>query len=289
MYDKKLLRKKCTMLVSSCDAYEDCWYPFFKLLKIQWPNMPFNIVLNSEKKGYSYEGFRIKSFQLYSPNEVAWGKRLKETLKRIKTKYIFFMMDDFFLNEPVDEEKIYQCIDWMDKDSSIQVFSFYYVPGNGIKDSKYPGFVRRQQIGKYRYNCQAAVWRREALIKAMRDFEDPWEWEDYGNWRSFWQIGKKYYTLEKGAPLILNYVYDNPAKAEIDAMWRGKWVRPYVEPLFQKYGIEMDLSKRGFCSKRLYCNLRPEPQNVKRRSIESWITYYKDIFKGVSKRWRHLI
>ena len=27
-----------TILVNSCDKYEDAWEPFFKLFSIQWPN-----------------------------------------------------------------------------------------------------------------------------------------------------------------------------------------------------------------------------------------------------------
>lgn len=288
------LRKKCTMLVCSCDAYEDCWEPFFKILQAEWPTMPFNIVLNSERKSYSYAGFRIKTFQMYKPNEVAWGKRLKETLKRIKTEYIFFMMDDFFLNEPVKEEKIYQCIDWMDGDSDIQVFSFYYLSGKGIADPKYPGFLRRKQFGAYRFNCQAAVWRRSALIHALRDFEDPWQWELYGNWRSFRQFGKKYYALARSEPLALNYVYQPPALkgVERDAIWRGKWIVPYVDPLFKKHGIEIDYSVRGECSPKLYNYAIRKGQKTK-KDYELW--YIASLLnlihniENVIKHWRHLI
>ena len=43
-----------TILVSSCDLYEDAWYPFFKLLKIQWPECEqYRIVLNTETKTYN--------------------------------------------------------------------------------------------------------------------------------------------------------------------------------------------------------------------------------------------
>ena len=34
-----------TILVNSCDLYEDTWYPFFKLLQLQWPECPYKVVL----------------------------------------------------------------------------------------------------------------------------------------------------------------------------------------------------------------------------------------------------
>jgi hypothetical protein len=54
----------CTIIVNSCDAYDDTWYPFFKLLKKYWPNCKFPIVLNTETKKFEYEGLDIKVINL---------------------------------------------------------------------------------------------------------------------------------------------------------------------------------------------------------------------------------
>jgi len=52
----------CTMLVSSYDGGEDLWDGFFTSVKHQWKNFDMPIVLNTESKTYSYEGFDIKTF-----------------------------------------------------------------------------------------------------------------------------------------------------------------------------------------------------------------------------------
>lgn len=114
--------KKCTLVICSCDAYEDCWHPFFVLLKKFWSTMSFPVVLNSESKGFQFEGYDIRTFGLYKPNEVEWGKRLRETLKRIDTKYILLMMDDFFINAPVREDRVYQCLEWMEEKKGYRIF-----------------------------------------------------------------------------------------------------------------------------------------------------------------------
>ena len=49
------MKNKCIVLVNSCDAYSDTWYPFFKLLKKYWPNREFPVFLNTESKKYEYE------------------------------------------------------------------------------------------------------------------------------------------------------------------------------------------------------------------------------------------
>ena len=111
----------CTVLESSCDAYDDLWYPFFTILKKQWPELSnYNIVLNTESKSYHYEGLHIKCFELYSVGKkITWGKRLIETLERIDSKYIIFLLDDFFLTDRVDQSKIDKCVDYLEKDNNI--------------------------------------------------------------------------------------------------------------------------------------------------------------------------
>ena len=41
-----------TIIVNSCDKYSDLWYPFFELLRIQWPDLSYPIILNTESKTY---------------------------------------------------------------------------------------------------------------------------------------------------------------------------------------------------------------------------------------------
>ncbi|MBR2668842.1 MAG: hypothetical protein IKE36_03490, partial [Solobacterium sp.] len=74
---------KVVLLVNSCDAYEDCWIPFFTLLKKYWnPHMP--IYLNTETKSWSFEGLDIRTLQLYrKEDKPEWSERLIRTLQNI--------------------------------------------------------------------------------------------------------------------------------------------------------------------------------------------------------------
>ena len=46
------MKKECSILVTSCDKYEDAWKPFFSLLNIMWPTCPYRIYLNTETKNH---------------------------------------------------------------------------------------------------------------------------------------------------------------------------------------------------------------------------------------------
>ena len=77
-YGEVIPQKRCefTVLVSSCDAYEDLWNPFFSIIKKEWPEVvDYPIVLNTESKAYTHDGLNIKCYQLYKPGtKVHWGK-----------------------------------------------------------------------------------------------------------------------------------------------------------------------------------------------------------------------
>lgn len=269
------MKNNCTMLVCTCDTYEDTWEPFFKSLKKYWKNFNMPIVLNTESKDYKMEGLDIQTFHLFENKKVRWGERLIEHLKRIDTKYIFFMLDDFFLVKPVNTDVIEQCYEWMEKDDNIAVFSFHRVddPTN-IPSEKYSNFDRRAQKGMYRMNCQAALWRKDRLIKFIKKYESPWDWEIYGTIRSA-RFKDEFYAIREGLEEPLDYnMYSQGT-----GICRGKWVKEVVEPLFKELDVHVDFSIRGFCDgsdvtvnvKRTFLQKVKERLKRYRAIIQSWL------------------
>lgn len=252
-------RDLCTVLVNSCDKYEDTWEPFFILFEKYWPDCKFPIVLNTETKQFDYKNLNIKVSNVIGKRKnISWGKRLKSVLKRINTKYIIFMLDDFFLMDYVDSNRIDEIIEWMENDNNIAVFSLFRVEDNNhkdIKSKKYKDFYLRNQHGDYRYNCQIAVWNRKELIKSLRSFESAWDWELMGNVRSY-RNKKKFYTLMNPDKYIFKYDYEKCG------IVRGKWMLPYVKELFDKENIKIDFSIRNNNSKEV--NSKTEKEFVKR-------------------------
>jgi hypothetical protein len=118
----------CTVLVSSCDAYEEIWELFLKALKAEWPDRPWPLVLSTETKYYNDKDLNVKTFGFYKQGEnPPWGELLLKHLNAIKTKYVCFMIDDYILESKVDQSRLDQVIDWLEKDNKIAVFSFFCV------------------------------------------------------------------------------------------------------------------------------------------------------------------
>lgn len=242
------MNDRCTLVVSSCDKYEDLWDPFFTILKAEWEGLEeIPIVLNTESKDYSYEGLNIRTMQLYETDaDVSWTKRLRNTLENINTDYVITLLDDFFMMGRVDTASILKHVEWMDANRRISVFSYMETFTKNIRDGKYKSFERRPLVGTYKFNCQAALWRRSRLIKYLDHDETPWEWELYGNWRSYRHPFHLFYSYIVGNEYVFPYIY-NAAGVNFGGLglFRGKWYLPYVKPLFEKHGIKMDFSIRG--------------------------------------------
>ena len=243
--------KRATVLVFSCDSYEDVWGPFFTLLDKYWKDCPYDIVLNTESKtcNLELENLNVQTFSLYKPGErVPYGKRCLDHLKNINTDYIITLMDDFFVRSPVDTAVLEQVMDWMDGDPKIA--SFCLVHHDDIHSCRYSreevgykNFSLRPRYCKQNYDMQANIWRRDALISSWREFESPWEWEGPANIRSF-DDGYKYYDLDDDAPFPIDYI--DYKKGEWSGIRKGKWVAKTVCDLFEKNGIVVDYSRRGF-------------------------------------------
>jgi hypothetical protein len=235
----------CTILISSCDTYSDLWEPFFTILKNEWQEVnDYKIILNTESMEYHFNGLDVKCLRLYKKGEkIPWGTRLIETLKRIESKYIIFLLDDFFLTGSVDQKKIDCCLNYMEENNNIAVFCF--VPSSdsdNMKSDKYPGFELRNKTAKWRLNTQAAIWRRDKLISYIRPHESAWDWEIYGSERSK-RYTADFYVQSRGEERAFQY-----EDSWGGAIHRGKWT-PYAIMLCEKYNINIDFGVRGIETK----------------------------------------
>ena len=172
-----------TLVVSSCDKYEDAWYPYFELLQKYWPQHPERIALITETKKYSCDGLNIKTYNY--PDSYTWSERLYYTLKDINTKYIIFSLEDFFLLNYVDQEKINNCIKWMENNEKIAECRLCVSNSPKLKETEeYEGFYFADSDMDYRVDTQVALWRKESMMNLLDLTESPWNFEKNANIRN---------------------------------------------------------------------------------------------------------
>lgn len=159
-----------TILVSSCDKYAPIWKTFFDLLFKHWPslktyNKDVPIVLVSNN--IDFHNSRVTMAK--SPGELGWNGNINQALKQIKTKYVLYLQDDYYIQDDVLEDKVIDII------NAAKAKNLNYVeiaPRCAIGSKKVEGFP----FLKYKdpdYGCattlQAALWEKEALEEMSSD------------------------------------------------------------------------------------------------------------------------
>lgn len=236
-----------TIIVCSCDKYDDLWFPYFEIFKNQWPDCKYPIVLNTESKTYTHEGLDIKCLNLYTPEEAAdipWSDRMIETLKHIDSEYVLITLDDHFLLSPVNSKKFEEAFNIIKTHKRISALSFLaFVPKD--KKTKWIGNFGRWSMNDYfRVNLDTAIWRKKALLRNLKKGENAWEFEINATERALWDFSE-YYRYKQGAEPILDISFHLRRGY---GLIRGKWCWANPE-LFERFGISMDFSKRGYMDK----------------------------------------
>jgi hypothetical protein len=92
-----------TVLVNSCDSFEDCWQPFFLLLRRYWPECDAPLLLVTETKEWHHEGLGIRCSKVQRAGEgrLTWSECLIRSLDQLDTPLVLYFQDDYFLHRPV--------------------------------------------------------------------------------------------------------------------------------------------------------------------------------------------
>ena len=177
------MKNQCSIIYNTCDKYECLWNGFFKLLDKYWNSCELKIILNTEEKSFSYGNFNIER-PMHLNVGLSWSQRIVNSLNSITTPYVIMTLDDFWLKDSVDVLELQHCIDLMDSDKKIKCINFapQPPPNKEFRDEK--KYEKRGRFATYRINAQIAIWRVDYLKNIMRSYENPWQFELSGSFRS---------------------------------------------------------------------------------------------------------
>lgn len=265
-----------SILINTCDKFEDCWNPFFKLWSIFWKDCRGHIFLNTEYKDFSYPGLNIKVVKGADIHRVprqkraTWSQCLKWALDAIPTDLVLYMQEDYFLKDKVKNDIIEKYVSFMQEHPEIKCIHLTDQAVHSDGATKYENLNKVAYKQRYRVSCQAALWRKKELLDILRGYESAWGFEEFGSKRS--TIMKHQYLVVNNVKLdkfeIIPYIFTG--------IIQGRWYEQTI-PLFNKFGIEMDFSKRGFIAdyqgkpliKRVNYRLYKIPKII-RNNIELW-------------------
>lgn len=214
------------IVVLSCDSCEDTFEPFHKCMEKYYPNHPEIIYVTETKKNPYYKTI-CKNYPLD-----LWSKKVREALKEIDDNVILLTTDDNFIREPVDEERINYVASIIG--GNIAMFNFEKSFDSQDQECCYKGFKKKNLKGIAVNSIMCGIWQKEKLIQALNITCRPWEIE-----RLNIAVGE-YYINSGNFIINIGYEFQKPF-----AITKGKWAREII-PFFEKEGIEIDYSNRGF-------------------------------------------
>jgi hypothetical protein len=247
------LRHTLTVLVNSTDTFSDCWPPFFRLFKRYWPSCPCDVVLNTETKEYSDTELQLVCSKVQAKDpagspRLSWSDCLMRCLGLVRTPYILYLQEDYFLNGPVDQAFVAQCVDVMVEHDvphirlmEVDLRARYH------ETDLHPLLWRIDQRANYRVSLQAGLWNVAALKGLLRPGESAWNFERRGSVRA---IARPEVFLCQSLDHF-NRRGRYPIPYQPTGIVRGKWYAPAVVELFAAHDISVDYAQRGFYSESL--------------------------------------
>lgn len=232
--------KKVTIVVNSCDLYEDAWEPNFKLFKIQWPGCPYDFILNSETKIYNGEVENVRT--ICYRKKSTWTERFRYVLEQIDSPYVLITLEDYFLLNKVNSDVFEKAVSIMENNLNVGMICLSQTSREDIKTDQYEdeNFYSRVINEKCMIWCRICLYRRDYLLELLRDHETIWEFEQYASYRA---RKLDYIILQQNnsSPEVFTF------KIKIEdgyGITRGKWLPKNIE-LFEKHGIKVDFDRLG--------------------------------------------
>ena len=224
--------RSTTVFVSSSDDYEDCWLPFFTLLKKFWPGFNLPIVLNTQVKDFRLDGLDITCTKTGRLKH--FGGMFHAGLQQVKTDTILLIMIDYFLTAPVQQGHL---------EYALKAFAEENLDALVLVEMKIIDQFRplRPDInlvtgpGPDRFTFQIGLWKKSSIGKYILKREDPWMAEKFGSRRWSYSDDRIGFVDDTIAPF---------AYLHTGAQHKGGWV-PAMIPFLEREGLGLDWSRRG--------------------------------------------
>ena len=166
--------ERLSVLISSCDKFSDLWNENIRLYRKNWKNNTCRTVLVTDAK----RDWQSAEAELLSVDgENSFPLRIRCALERITTPYVLVTLDDYFLIDSVEDQKISYLLDRMQQEK-IQYLSLYN--RRVTNEKKYLPLETLLPIDlqkKYALTLYPAIWDVEFLKKTIREELSPWLYE----------------------------------------------------------------------------------------------------------------
>ena len=216
-----------SVLVSSCDKYS---VPFVTLFKKYWQDCPYKKILVTETVQPKTELF---DEVLLTGMGKRWVDMMAESFEKLDTPYVLLLLDDYLICDYIDNNLIERMLTVADK-YDVGALRMIQNPKCSKIFTEEPGFGEYEKGVGYRIALQASIWNVKYLKKITKDYDNIWDFERKGSFKSNEYDQRILCTLKQVFPFE-------------DSVHKGKW-EPAAVRLCERNDINIDFNRRGVMS-----------------------------------------
>lgn len=172
------MESKFSIIISTCDKFSDLWDAHIQLLNKNWADRNVDTFLVTDKP-------TDRTFE--NVNVVAAGEateiteRLRAVMPLIKTEYILFTLDDYFLTEKISTKVILEDIEDM-KEQEIDYMRLSVLSRKNLKNRKAVEvadkiYLMDNWAREYVVSLYAGLWKKSFMKKTLNEALNAWQYE----------------------------------------------------------------------------------------------------------------
>lgn len=167
-----------SIIISTCDKFSDLWDAHILLLNQNWADRNVETFLVTDKPtDRTFENITVVA----AGEGTEITERLKAVLPLIKTEYVLFTLDDYFLTERISTQAINEDVQIM-KMHQIDYLRLFVMTMKSLRNRKAeelePGiFLLDNYAGDYIVSLYAGIWRKDFMEKTLTETLNAWQYE----------------------------------------------------------------------------------------------------------------
>lgn len=228
------LKEQLAIIVLSCDKYNYAWDDFFNLRDKYWPDCPCKWYVVTETYDYEREGVEI----IKCGKELNWTGRFKHAAEVVKAKYVAVFLEDFFIEEKIDDKIIEDNLIIMN-DYNVSMINvgdvFNWIIKQPHVERFKNNFIVIPKHLRYGISASLSIWRTDFLLEYLGTVDcSAWDFE---------MNSCRLADSAEGLPGYLLCDVRQPLHpSRVPVIVQGKLYPPCIRH-FKKRGYAIDVSK----------------------------------------------
>ena len=172
------MKNNFSVIISTCDKFSDLWDAHILLLNKNWADRNAETFLVTDKP----TDRKFKNVTVVAAGEGAEiTARLRAVMPLIKTEYVLFTLDDYFLTEKISTKAINKDIQIMET-HQIDYLRLFVMTMKSLKNRKAEElekdiFLLDNNAGDYIISLYAGIWRKNFMEKTLTKTLNAWQYE----------------------------------------------------------------------------------------------------------------